>query len=966
MSRVVDSAKGGEPSGNKVTLEGGNYIGGFVTGFSSSGNAERNETVINNATIKGLAASAQTLKAGNTNENKLTVNNISASEASVFAGWAYYGGDAKDNVLQFNSGTVGRTVAAGQAESGEASGNKITIAGGTAGIQAFGGYGAKTASGNRLEISGDAVVGLPDGNVNYQVAAAGRSTAGDASGNEAVMTGGTVYGSIQGGSGMGKGFVSGNTLTLSGGEVTFCAEAGYAQRGTATGNNTTMTGGVVGEVLTGGMAQLLSEGNTTLFTGGEVKGRATGGEDLASSTATTTVKNNTLTMSGSAKTASAFGGLTVGVAEGNKAIIEGGEAGQVFGGHGKNGATGNSVEVSGSASVTKSVYGGFSALAGANGNTVTVKGGTIAKSVVGGQGTSAAEGNTVEVTADAKVSGGAYGGYVAKSSLKEELAEGETGAATGNKVTVTGTSVGGTWGGYSTLGAAEGNTVTLTGATVTGDAAGGTGLLSANSNTVVIDGSNISGNVYGGAATGEGGKAEKNTVTLSNSPTIGGTVWGGYNDALKDAAGQKALTNASGNSLTVVGSNATAGNIAGFDSITFEMPEGTKSGDTMLHLTAAEDTYITGSSVSAKANGGLELKPGDKVYLIKKDSGNLDSTGFAGSTSGVTVAKGSTATLSGVMHQDDNDLVLEVVEEKLKPGTKTIAESRLAMASLVNIATDLFVDETYHQIARDSRKDGGLVPFVTVRGSNMRYSTGSHIDVDGFEMNAGLGLNKPNRWGRATAGAYFEYGRGHYTTVAEGIKAKGDSHYTGVALFAREDFEKGAYLEGTFRGGQVKGDYNSRVLGAHFDSKSRYFAGELGAGFIFNFSEVSKLDTYAKFLWSRIAKDEVKLSTGELYELDRVKSDRGRLGFRYDRVLNEKSTLYFGAAYQYEFAGEARAYYDGMSTAVPSLGGSSGFFELGATLKPNAASPWEFRIGATAWVGVNKGFTGHAVADYRF
>ncbi len=129
---------------------------------------------------------------------------------------------------------------------------------------------------------------------------------------------------------------------------------------------------------------------------------------------------------------------------------------------------------------------------------------------------------------------------------------------------------------------------------------------------------------------------------------------------------------------------------------------------------------------------------------------------------------------------------------------------------------------------------------------------------------------------------------------------------------------------------------------------------------------MSKLNTYAKYLWSRIAKDEVRLSTGGPWTLPSVKSDRARIGFRFDRTHSEKSALYLGAAYQYEFSGEARAVYDGISAGVPTLGGSSGFFEAGATLKPSATSSWEFRLGATAWVGVNKGFTGHAVADYRF
>ena len=50
--RVVNSTDG-DASGNKITLEGGSYNSGFVTGFSSAGNANGNETVINGVEVKG-------------------------------------------------------------------------------------------------------------------------------------------------------------------------------------------------------------------------------------------------------------------------------------------------------------------------------------------------------------------------------------------------------------------------------------------------------------------------------------------------------------------------------------------------------------------------------------------------------------------------------------------------------------------------------------------------------------------------------------------------------------------------------------------------------------------------------------------------------------------------------------------------------------------------------------------------
>ena len=81
---------------------------------------------------------------------------------------------------------------------------------------------------------------------------------------------------------------------------------------------------------------------------------------------------------------------------------------------------------------------------------------------------------------------------------------------------------------------------------------------------------------------------------------------------------------------------------------------------------------------------------------------------------------------------------------------------------------------------------------------------------------------------------------------------------------------------------------------------------------------------------------------------------------------NAVSSVYAGAAYQYEFDGDARASYKGYDTAVPSLKGGSGMLELGWQMKPGDTSPVTVDLGLTGWVGRQQGVTFQAGAQWAF
>ena len=169
----------------------------------------------------------------------------------------------------------------------------------------------------------------------------------------------------------------------------------------------------------------------------------------------------------------------------------------------------------------------------------------------------------------------------------------------------------------------------------------------------------------------------------------------------------------------------------------------------------------------------------------------------------------------------------------------------------------------------------------------------------------------------------------------------------------------------------MKADYQAELaagLTANYDTSSTYFAGHLGIGKVFNLQKGDTIDTYLKYFYSHTAADDVTIYSNlgnQRYHFDSVNSSRIRTGFRYTHPLNEKSKIYAGLAYQYEFDGEARASYNGMNTPAPSLRGSSGMAELGWQVKPSQ-SPLTMGLGITGWIGKQQGITGQLNMMWEF
>ena len=266
---------------------------------------------------------------------------------------------------------------------------------------------------------------------------------------------------------------------------------------------------------------------------------------------------------------------------------------------------------------------------------------------------------------------------------------------------------------------------------------------------------------------------------------------------------------------------------------------------------------------------------------------------------------------------------------------------------------------------------GGFAPFAAIGAANMRAHSGSYVDSHGVNFNLGFSRAVPQADGTLTYGPLVEYGTGSYDSyLDDGTHGRGDTHSFGIGAFVRKDRRDGTWYEGSLRAGRISSDYhgllNNGTTEASYDVSSPYYALHLGLGRVVHVGRANSVDFYGKYFFTRQNSTSADLSTGEHYDFSAVNSSRLRLGGRYTHALNSESALYAGLAYEYEFAGDARATYNGMSTPSPSIKGGSGFAELGWRVKPARQSPLTLDLGLSYWQGKREGLTINTGLEWKF
>jgi len=530
----------------------------------------------------------------------------------------------------------------------------------------------------------------------------------------------------------------------------------------------------------------------------------------------------------------------------------------------------------------------------------------------------------------------------------------------------------------------------------------------ANNNTVTINGgifkdvNDRNTDIIGGFGRF---KAQDNTVTISGTANIEkANLFGGY---LK-VSDSKYNFDYTGNTLnfgtdsapwqaTVTGK--AGGNkvqnkvrrIAGFDVINFNNIAWEKDGT----VVEATDLTLNKTKITANIKSGTLTEATEMMNLIKTENAIVGSIASTGNTVNVGIAESYT----GAITQEDKAIVITLTgtpscsdpEEGGNTGNDTpsggetggesggttpqperndqvlvIGESRAAAVAFTNQGSEL-IETGLNALARDNEKDTKV--FAAVYGNHSEYETGSHVNVNGWSGIVGVG--KTNDKG-LTVGAFFENGEGNYSThnlTDFGyLRGDGEAVYNGGGFLVRKDNANGVYTEAAIRAGNLQNELRDAVIGSTgamgYDIDTFYYGVQVGVGKIIpRGNDGDSIDVYGKFIYTHHDSEDFTID-GDDFHFDSVDSERLRLGFRINEVQTNKLAMYYGAAWEYEFGGDADNTVVGYDLSTPSLGGSTVIGEIGAHYK--ASEKWSIDLNGRAYVGQREGFSGSVQANYNF
>ena len=489
---------------------------------------------------------------------------------------------------------------------------------------------------------------------------------------------------------------------------------------------------------------------------------------------------------------------------------------------------------------------------------------------------------------------------------------------------------------------------------------------------------NVKGNMeIGGNASVTGTTDNRAKISFDGEGTIGGNAVlnnGEINGGRLDIKGNLDTKGGSGISgdVTLHGSfniNDTtkiAGTFTPKGALNFNLDgEAKKNGYVFIDNTAAAEPMEL-------ANAGVNLIQTDEYYKLNKgESMTLISKAknYMGDPE-VWTREGVRKYLYGVGIDASSALMLSYLDNGAADQTKSFSEARLGASAALNSASDLIAG----QIIDGTASSDTWEAFAAVQGSRSRYETGSHVDLNGTNVAAGLSKKVKDN---VTLGIFAEGGSGRYTAHNEfetgDVRADGDVNYFGGGVFAKIEAEKTAkgqlHGEASFRAGHISSDYSSETFNpgtsTRFDTSGAYLGAHAGIGYKWNVKNGGNVDTYVKYLWNRQNGDSPTIA-GEKFDLDEINSRRLRAGFRYNGKENENGVNFFGGlAYEYEFDGKAKGRLGEYSLLEPDFKGGSGMAELGIKYD-NSDSPWKMEFGLTGYTGKRDSIGANLSAWYEF
>ena len=496
------------------------------------------------------------------------------------------------------------------------------------------------------------------------------------------------------------------------------------------------------------------------------------------------------------------------------------------------------------------------------------------------------------------------------------------------------------------------------------------GALTFNVTTLDVSGSSTALNLTGTAAWNAGTGVQIGTANLANNHllSINNTAGDLTLGTVSVAPGQSGRLFAADGTKQAMGT-LTANNA----NLTFVLPSTLQAGGTVL---TAGTANLTGTTLGvAYQSVRPNLAVGEQFTLLAATTLNTDIT-----TVTVQSPNGDIYTLN-VSGQN-----LMAVLSALAPTgpayerLKAYAEGRAAQLAFVNQGADLILNQGMGSALMATRGPGFMFnAFAAGQGGWSRYNTGSHVDVSGASMLAGLAIGNDLGLGRLTAGLFFEGGWGSYNSYNSfsnyaSADGNGDTDYYGGGILGRYDIKQGKlsglYFDASARMGRASADFGSgdiRYNGskADFDSSALYYGAHAGLGYQWSFTEKAMLDLSGKFIWTHQNSDNVDVH-GDKVRFKDADSLRTRLGGRFNYAVCDYATPYVGAYWEHEFDGKQRSSVNGVGIGSPSLKGDTGVGELGINIKPVKDSGFSFDLGVQGYTGVREGVSGSLQLKFEF
>ena len=417
----------------------------------------------------------------------------------------------------------------------------------------------------------------------------------------------------------------------------------------------------------------------------------------------------------------------------------------------------------------------------------------------------------------------------------------------------------------------------------------------------------------------------------------------------------------------------------------------TNANEVQYTATANKADKFTFGNVEWKDTGALMERPANITFAgaavdtsninftnIKELEANKEMTlvgGFGDTVGTITGTKymvGSTLQGEGKASLEGSNLIFrtDTTAEKMEVQEQThntVMSEEVALEALG--AGDDFIAAAEDGLGHASNVGAdGIASFATMGGGSIRQETGSHVDTRTWNAIIALGHKNEKEKCSFEYGAFFEYGRGNYTTYNGDQRGDGSTYYTGGGLLAKWQKKDGIYVEGSLRAGNVHDDAKNVLRDAmgnsySYETDASYWGVHVGVGKVIQLNESSELDVYGKFFHNH--RNSVSFDAGGHYDLDAVNSDVLRLGTRYV-MKREKWNFYGGLAYEQEFSGKAEGTADGRAIRGADTSGGSLRAELGAVLNPKKDGPITLDFNLSGFAGKKRGLTGGVAVTFNF